>query len=310
MTFAGDAIINSAFNGAPGDITFSGPVRLSNSTVGGSLRTITVNTSSYTQLQGGIVTISGVISDGASTYNGLVKAGAGTLRLTNANTYTGVTVISAGSIILTSDSNLGTNPYVNMNGGALAFWGTPGTNTFTTNKTLNFVAASSLDVSEGSILSQPVNSVWEGAAALQKVGPGTLVLQGDNSFNGLTIAGGIVKVSTNAQLGNTATPGVITFANVGPYGWGTAAVGMLEFTDNIANINRVVTPTAAGALFVDSGKTVTFTAAAGAGTINNVGAGTLQLTVTNGVATNWNANAGVLEVLNVASASVETETNL
>ena len=84
------------------------------------MRTITVNTATYAQANGSIATFSGVISDGASAYNSLNKAGAGTLRLTNTNTYTGITLIQAGNIAITSTGNLGTNPLVNLGGGALS----------------------------------------------------------------------------------------------------------------------------------------------------------------------------------------------
>ncbi len=73
VKFAGDITLNSAFNGSPSDLTFTGPVSLSNSTVGGALRVITVNTPTYAPGLGSIATFSGVISDGDSANNGLVK---------------------------------------------------------------------------------------------------------------------------------------------------------------------------------------------------------------------------------------------
>jgi autotransporter-associated beta strand protein len=95
--FAGDAVFNSTFNGQPTDLTFSGAVGLSNDPVGGSLRTITVNSATYAQNNGSIVTFSGVISDGDSAYNSLNKGGAGTLRLTGTNTYSGGSDLGAGT---------------------------------------------------------------------------------------------------------------------------------------------------------------------------------------------------------------------
>ena len=297
IKFAGDITINSNFSG-PADLTFGGTVGLSNSAVGGSMRTINVNSATYAQGNGSIVTISGLISDGDSAYNGLNKAGAGTLRLTNSsNSYTGITQITAGNIVITNAGQLGTNPYVNMNGGNLSIWESDVT---LTGKNLNFVASSFVDVAEGRTLTQDAATNWQGAGNLNKIGLGTLVLTGDNSFANLVIQG-IVSASANNQLGNTATPGTITLNNAPGGGYGTGGISTLRFTDNIANLPRVISGT--GAIDVLATKTVTSTLAAGAGTLNKVGAGTFQLTVTNGAATNWNANAGVLEVLNSATFS-------
>ncbi|MGC3968276.1 MAG: autotransporter-associated beta strand repeat-containing protein [Pirellulales bacterium] len=296
VKFAGDVGINSAFNATPADLTFSGSIGLSNSTVGGSMRTITVNTATYQQGGGSIITISGLISDGDSTYNGLNKAGLGTLRVTNnSNSYTGVTQILAGNLVFSNDAQLGTNPLVLMNGGTLSAWNS----SFTTSKNLVFLAASSVDVSEGGTLTQNVSTVWQGSAAMQKVGSGTLILQGDNSFVGLTIAGGVVNASNNNQLGNISSGG-ITFSNTLIYN-NTGGVPMLRFTADVPNVNRAITMTTAGAINVDAGLTVTFSVptANSTGVLNKVGAGTLIFGGTAAAFSNLNdntaVNAGILQ---------------
>lgn len=296
VKFAGDVTFNSNFNG-PADLTFVGDIGLSNSATGGSTRTINVGTATYAQLGGSIITISGKISDGDSPYNGFNKAGAGTLRLTStSNDYTGITTITAGNLAITDTLQLGANPYVNMNGGALSAW----EQDFILNKTLNFVATSNVDVGEGRILTQDPSSTWQGTGSLQKIGAGTLILKGDNSFAGLTVMSGVVNASANNQLGNTATPGAIVFNNASP-NYGTGGTPMLRFTDDVANVNRVITMTTVGAISVESGKSVIVSAATGnaGGVLNKVGAGTLILGNTAVASTNAHdntaANAGTLQ---------------
>jgi filamentous hemagglutinin family protein len=60
---------------------------------------VTLGANSTVDVTGTQLTISGVITDGASTY-GLTKTGSGILVLSNTNTYDGTTTISAGTLVL------------------------------------------------------------------------------------------------------------------------------------------------------------------------------------------------------------------
>ncbi len=224
----------------------------------------------------------------------------GALRLTNANTYTGITLINAGNIAITDGNQLGTNPYVNMNGGTLSAWEA----SFTLNKNLNFLATSNVDVAEGRILTQDGSSIWQGAGS-----------SAENRFGHLGPAGRqqLCGPDHHERCGERlcATTSSATLRRPGPLSsinasanYGTGGTPMLRFTENIANLNRVITMSTTGAIEVAANKTVTSTvAAAGTGVLHKVGAGTLQLTVTNAAATPWSANAGVIEVLQTAGAA-------
>jgi autotransporter-associated beta strand protein len=296
--FAGDATFTSTFNGQPTDLTFSGNVGLSNDPVGGSLRTITVNTATYAQANGSIVTFSGVISDGDSAYNSLNKSGAGTLRLTGTNTYTGVTMISAGNILITQDANLGANPLVNLTGGTLSIW----EQNMTLGKTLNFITNSNLDVADGFNLTQG-SAPWTGAANLHKIGSGFLTLTEANAFATLTILGGQVSVSRNDQLGL----GTVIFNNVNA-NYGTGGVPVLRFTES-AIVNRVLSATTAGAVSVDGGKTVTLTLSGSTGTLVKLGAGIVDLAVQSATAPTWNIHQGILRIGNYTTGALTPFSN-
>ncbi|NBW96433.1 MAG: hypothetical protein EBR28_06805, partial [Planctomycetia bacterium] len=60
--------------------------------------------------------------------------------------------------------------------------------------------------SDGTV-STTINSVLAGSAGLQKFGPGTLVLGGANTFSGgLTLTSGTLQISSDANLGDAASP--------------------------------------------------------------------------------------------------------
>ena len=301
IQFSGDIILNSNFNTVPSDLTFTGTVGLSNDAVGGSLRTITVNTATYAQAAGSIATFSGVISDGASAYNSLNKAGAGTLRLTNTNTYTGITLIQAGNIAITSTGNLGTNPLVNLGGGALSIW----EQDVTLTKTLNFIANSSVDVSEGRTLTQATLG-WTSTSngIFTKTGSGTLVLTVPNNFWQLVVGAGTVSVSDRSQLGLTS----VGFNNAAPF-YGTGGIPVLRFTANPPNIDANFLATTAGAVSVDAGMTATLISTGSTGTLYKVGTGTVSLAANVTTAPTWDIRQGTLLVGNYTSASTPLGAN-
>jgi len=124
-TIANATTLNgTATIGGSNALTFNGPV-----TAAGALsRTLTVNNSALTTIQGGVflsdvagtgrtllingtgnVVINGQISNfnGAGTAGTLSHGGSGTLTLTNTNIYTGGTLLSGGTTIVTQSGGLG-----------------------------------------------------------------------------------------------------------------------------------------------------------------------------------------------------------
>ncbi|MEO0016882.1 MAG: hypothetical protein RLZZ522_165, partial [Verrucomicrobiota bacterium] len=109
-----DTITNSNNNAQNwnGDFTFHGTKNLSLGTGAVTLGGNRVVTSNYN-----ILTVSGVIGDGANTYS-LTKAGAGTLALAEANTYKGGTILNAGVLAINHAQALSTGE-LTINGGTL-----------------------------------------------------------------------------------------------------------------------------------------------------------------------------------------------
>lgn len=129
---------------------------------------------------------------------GLVKEDLGTLVLTGNNNYTGGTAINGGVLQAPNDASLG-----NASGG-LSFDG----GTLVT--TSNFVTARNVTINQGGATLDTRNNMIasgpiSGAGLLTKLGAGTLLLTGTNTYAGGTaINGGTINVSNDANLGNAA----------------------------------------------------------------------------------------------------------
>ena len=164
--------------GANTNLTLQNSIALNSAT-----RTITVNAA--------VAEISGVISNGSVTA-GLVKNGAGTLKLTAANTFTGGMTINAGTLALSDGNNrLNTSGAITVSNGTLDLGGNSQTtagavvfdNAMVTNGTITKSGAV-YDVRSGTI-----SASLGGAVGLTKTTTGTLVLTGSNTYSGATILG-------------------------------------------------------------------------------------------------------------------------
>ena len=205
-------------SGGTGDLTFSG-----NGTLGGGM---TLNVYSKTTFSG---TITG------ATF-GITKNGTGTLILAGNNAFTGATLINANSGIL-QIGNGGTT-------GSLA-----NTSTITDNATLVFNRSDL--ITQGTYF----NSVIGGSGQVIQAGSGTLVLNGVNTYTGITtINSGILSV------------GALTVGAAGNIGSTSGAAGNLVLNGGVLQY------TGSTATYLRS-----FTLGAGGGTLDGSGSGTLTL---------------------------------
>jgi len=148
----------------------------------------------------GNVTIQSVLAGTGS----LTQSGSGTTSLTAANTFTGTTTITDGTLRLSEEANLGTAP-ATFTAGHLTLDGAAATLTAAASFTINDATRGILLGSGGGNFGADastvltVGNVISGGGALRKVGTGTLVLTGANTYNGLTsVNAGILELNNAA----------------------------------------------------------------------------------------------------------------
>jgi fibronectin-binding autotransporter adhesin len=146
---------------------------------------------------------------GAITGSGIVeKSGTGTLTLSSfSNTYSGGTSIDGGTLSVSSNFNLGASTgTVTFNGGTLQ-----ATASFTATRATTLAGGGTFDVANGQILTWNGNITGASFNALTKLGTGTLLLGGSNTYFGDTN----VNAGT-LQLGAASALSPNTKLNVAP----------------------------------------------------------------------------------------------
>ena len=276
--------------------------------VGGSLTlsgTLTTNTTARNvQLSGvGNGLVSGVIQDGSTTNTlGLIKQGAGTWTLSNANTFTGGTTISGGALRLTNPLAL-QNTVVTLSGGGVTFDESVAADAFTfggLGGTGGLVLANNATTPEPIALTLGSNNATSsrtgaisGAGSLTKVGNGILTLSGTNSYSGgTTVSAGILTLGATTALPGDATPGAWTVASGGTLAIGNAVspgyLVTLESPGNVALGGWMGFDTTAGNRPVPDNLLLS-------GGLAKVGTNTLTLSGTNAVAGGFRTVAGTLQ---------------
>lgn len=182
-----------------GDITYDatnnplGATISANTLALGATRAFNVGDSTSTTAD---LTVSSIIS---GTGFGLTKTGAGTLTLSGANTYSGGTTLNGGTTVINSTSSLGTNTGATINAATLEVsTGFTSTRVFTLGDT-----ASAIKVDSGQTYSLSNGII--GSGALNASGPGTLQLNGANTYTGATnVTSGTITLGASASLASTA----------------------------------------------------------------------------------------------------------
>lgn len=149
--------------------------------------------------------------------------GGGTITVQNAQTYTGgLTVSGAGSrVVASADDRLGSGTVTLANGGAVQI-------DFLGNSTRSYVLSGGDGIIDPSANSSS-NGTISGSGRLVISGPGTLNLNGNNTYSGGTlIDGATVNILANTPLGNAA--GDISLTN-------GATLGLQASFNTARNIN-------------------------------------------------------------------------
>gem|GEM_PF-5391912 len=258
LTLTSGALLNPA----------SGPI-----TIGGGTVAFT-NDAYITANTGNNITINSAVQA-----PNLIKSGGGTLKLSAANDIAGAVTLAAGTTEIVAENNLGAAPAaatpgkIVFNGGYLR-----PLNSMTLSANRGITVASQFggfDVPAEQTVTVP--SIIAGAGALEKVGPGTLVLTGANTYTGGTkVNGGVLSVASNAALGPVASGGVGNLL--------TLDGGTIRFTASTAlGARPIYLGYNSGTIDVAEGATVTFDAASGTtplfgpGALRKTGKGTFEL---------------------------------
>lgn len=199
-------------------------------------------------------------SGSLSGSGGLAQAGTGILTLSGVNTYTGSTTVSAGTLTVDAGGTIGSGDLV-LSGGR--------------------VSMDSLDVARLRASAGTFDGVLTGTAGLSKVGDGTLVLNGANTYTG----------------GTTAQAGTIVANNNGAFGFGQVSLagGALDIRNSVISNNiSLNTLDNYTQLTGDGGKIAGIIS--GDGGFTKVGNGTLTLTGDNTFTGGVLISEGVLQV--------------
>ncbi len=242
-------------------------------------------------------TFSGIIQDGNANSVGLTVAGIGSLTLSGANTYTGATTVSAGTLkagVVNQAFGVGSAVAVAVGGtldlegfneaiGSLAGGGTV-TNSGGQDVTLTVGWDNTSTTYSGIIKDGGTNIV-----GLTKVGSGTLILSGNNTYTGSTIlTGGTLGLDSSSAIG----PGTIFF-----YG------GTLQYSasNNIDNSSKFSNASGQSFSIDTNGQNVTFNNALGSNTsdtLTKIGVGTLTLLADNNYSGITTISGGTLQIGN------------
>ena len=132
-------------------------------------------------------TFYGTLQDGAAANSQLAinVAENGTLILDGANTYTGGTFLDSGELSIASDANIGgPTSYIEFDGGTLQVTGASLTNL--DSHAVNWDSFDGgLDIAAGNTFT--VSETISGSGGLTKLGSGTLVLSGADTYTGQTV---------------------------------------------------------------------------------------------------------------------------
>ena len=216
---------------------------------------------------------SGVLS---GTGGGINKTGAGTLLLSANNTYSGETLLAAGTLALGHANALGVGGNISFSGGTLQYGA---------NNTTDY---SSRLVGSGSAVKIDTNSqsvtyasalASSNSGGLEKIGSGTLILAGNNTYTG----GTTITVGT-LQIGNGGTAGSLVSSST------ISNSGILAF-------NRSDTLTQG----TDFSNTIT-----GTGALLQNGSGTLVLSANNTYSGATTIHAGTIQLTGSISSSATT----
>jgi autotransporter-associated beta strand protein len=192
----------------------------------------------------------------------LTQAGSGTTTLSGSNSYSGGTFLNAGTLMVAADANLGSaSGAITFNGGTL---NSTASFTISATRAITLLGNAIFNVNASTTLIY--NGGITGSGTLTKMGLGTLILGGSNSYTGLTTIGA-GAVSITGSLADTAD---VTVASGASYNVNSADTINSILGDGSINLGANLSLASNTAFTFAGGFT-------GTGSVVKVGAGTLTL---------------------------------
>ena len=264
----------------------------------GTISNNTNNQQGVTMNLSSALTLSGTLS-GANPIN---VTGTGTLTLSGTNTYSGALTISpSATVSVGAAANLGTASVI-FNGGTFKVTGTSlaslsaFTRSFTSGRNFR------VNIFDAAHTYTEAQALTHGSGGVVKLGAGTLVLSGTNTFTGtVTMSEGTLSVAASSNLGGTNS---IVFDGGTFKVTGTSLTSFGVHTPSFTSGNTVTVDVAS------SGNTFTIsqTLNQGSGGFTKLGAGTVVLSGTNTFTGAVTLTAGTLSV--AADANLGGTNNL
>ncbi|MBR1207141.1 autotransporter domain-containing protein [Bradyrhizobium sp. AUGA SZCCT0051] len=310
LTVINSGTIAGGISGAGGiranAITFTGGSNILELQAGSTIIGNVAGTGSDTLRLGGVGSASFDVSTigSAGQYQGFatfVKTGTGTWTLTNTTMAVTPWTINQGMLAISTEANLGAaSSALTFNGGTLQYTGAGSLVLSPTRAITLNSGGGTFDVANGGpfdILS--ISSAVGGSGGLTKIGIGTLVLNGTNTYGGATIINaGTLEVGNGNAIPDTSAVTVASGATLG--------IANDETIGSLAGAGKVLSPIAAGQVILTSGadnSSTTFS-----GTISNgaslnltlgltkIGTGTFTLSGANTYTGPTTVNGGTLAV--------------
>jgi autotransporter-associated beta strand protein len=279
---------------------------------------------------GGVLTISGVISDG--TGPGLLTLiGTGVTELSGVNTYTSGTLVNGTTLVVSNNSSVGTGA-VTLNNAIFQADGVSSL-TFANNFKLtggNVIDANGTTLTIAGNISGAGSVEYANGGGPSFIAPGTVVLLGTNTYTGGTLICscttlqlgdsmhtasiiGTVDVEGRLNVVNADTSGITSIFNEGFVKFRNATSASQIQIANAGRIDFLDTATAANSTILNGGGLITFNSSATAGKANviNEFGGEIDFfnTATAANATIVNQTGGLLTFNNSASAGSANITN-
>ena len=198
---------------------------------------------------------------------GLTKIGAGTLVLAAANSYVGTTTISGGTLSAANAAAIPSGGAITFGGGVLQYTAASSGNDYSSlNRIVNSGGPIAIDTN-GQNVTFNGGLPASNTGGLDKIGAGTLTLNGSNAYAGATtINGGTLSLGSALPAGST-----VTFRG-----------GTLQYTASTSSVDySSVIQNSTGPVAIDTnGQSVTFNSPlvnSNSGGLTKIGAGTLVL---------------------------------